>query len=502
VVAHAQVHRSHPLPGKQAVIRLTLLTLFVTGLALYAWRDWYKSLCGLILLVAVIQHPDMPKSILGIQGLNPWNILLAVILAAWLVNRRREGLTWDMPRHLNLLLFVYLLLIVVGFSRMLGDTNGIEDYAVLRDLHPPTTSGIWSEDFVNTIKWVIPGLLLFDGCRTRSRFLWGVTALLGIYFLLAVQVIKWMPISYALHGDSLTERSLKILLNEVGFHRVNLAEMLAGAAWAVFALRPMAARRSQAFFITLASIMMAYALALTAGRTGFVTWAVVGLILCLIRWRKYLLFIPVVVVLIVWLMPGTYQRLSQGFTPETRDFNARVESTAPQYDNTEPDLYTITAGRNVAWPYVLEKIRQAPAFGFGREAMQRTGVSSYLWNQFGEDFPHPHNAYLQWILDNGWAGFIPILVFYFLMAKYSVSLFRDSRSPTFVAIGGVTLSLVAALLVGSIGSQTFYPREGAVGMWCAIGLMLRIFVERDRALAAAKGSSTQSIDNRLWRSAA
>jgi hypothetical protein len=35
---------------------------------------------------------------------------------------------------------------------------------------------------------------------------------------------------------------------------------------------------------------------------------------------------------------------------------------------------------------------------------------------------------------------------------------------------------VLALMIGAFGGQTFYPREGAVGMWAAIGLLLRIHV--------------------------
>ena len=65
---------------RPALIRLSLLYLVITGLAVYAWRDWFKALCGLILLMAVIQHPDMPKNLLGIQGLNPWNLLLMSVL--------------------------------------------------------------------------------------------------------------------------------------------------------------------------------------------------------------------------------------------------------------------------------------------------------------------------------------------------------------------------------------------------------------------------------------
>ena len=46
-----------------------------------------------------------------------------------------------------------------------------------------------------------------------------------------------MPIDYALSGDQLEARSRKILANEIGYHRVNLSMMLAGASWAIFAAR-------------------------------------------------------------------------------------------------------------------------------------------------------------------------------------------------------------------------------------------------------------------------
>ena len=43
-------------------IRITVLYLVVAGLSIYAWKDWFKSLCGLILLMAVIEHEDMPAA--------------------------------------------------------------------------------------------------------------------------------------------------------------------------------------------------------------------------------------------------------------------------------------------------------------------------------------------------------------------------------------------------------------------------------------------------------
>ena len=64
-------------------MRVYILYLVVGILSIYAYRDWFKSVCGLILLMAVIQHPDLPKNILGIQGMNAWNILLVNVLLAW-----------------------------------------------------------------------------------------------------------------------------------------------------------------------------------------------------------------------------------------------------------------------------------------------------------------------------------------------------------------------------------------------------------------------------------
>jgi hypothetical protein len=84
------------------------------------------------------------------------------------------------------------------------------------------------------------------------------------------------------------------------------------------------------------------------------------------------------------------------------------------------------------------------------------------------------------LLDNGLVGLAVTLALFAYILAHSLSLTRDARSPVFVAIGAVTSALVIAQLAGSITGQSFYPREGTLGMWCAIGLMLRVSVERAR----------------------
>ncbi len=460
------------------MIRLLLLSGFIFFLCVYAWKDWYKSLCGLILLMAVIEHPDMPKTIFEIQGLNPWNIGFLVVFLAWVASRKREGLTWDMPRGTSVLLLLYLGVVLVGFVRMFADRSYIGNIP---------DGYLISEYLVNSVKWVLPGILMYDGYRDRSRLTFGLYCTVGLYFLIALQVAKWIPPGVAISGQELTARSLKILVREVGYHRVNLAMMLAGASWAMLAIRPLAVTASRRSLIILASIILTYALGLTAGRAGYATWACLGLTLCLVKWKKGLLLVPIVALVIAIAIPGVVERTKQGFTPETRDVNVRL-APADDYDESEPDLYTILAGRNIAWQYVVPKIGEAPVFGHGRLAMRRTGIATFLQTEFGEIFPHPHNAYLELLLDNGMVGFLIVISFYLSVLKTSFSLFLDRRNPYYEAVGGVAAALVLALLFASIGSQTFYPREGAVGMWCAMGLMLRLGVERSRATVEGKES--------------
>jgi O-antigen ligase len=452
--------------------RLTLLWLFVGGVSVYAWRDWYKALCGLTLLTAVIEHPDMPKSLFDVQGLNPWNVAFLSVLLAWAASRRREGLRWDMPRHITVLLLLYLGVVVIGFARMMADPTNLEYLS---------TGYLVGEHLINTIKWVVPGMLLFDGCRTRSRFILGLMAILGLYVLLAMQVIRWIPAEAAVSGSTLSSRANRILLNEMGYHRVNLSMMLAGASWAILAAQPLARHGARRFFITAAALGVMYAQALTAGRMGYVTFGVVGLVLCLFRWRRYLLAIPLFVVLVVSILPGVSERMLQGFGGD------------------EVDEYEVTSGRNIAWPYVMAKIGEAPILGFGTLAMARTGLAAHLLAEKGEEFPHPHNAYLEMLIDNGWVGLLLVLPFYLVVLARSLLLFARSSIPLCLTAGGVASALVLALLVASFGSQTFYPREGALGMWCAIGLILRVSVERSRVRVNEPAPSGVTQPVPWWR---
>ena len=457
-------------------MRSLLLFAVVFGLAAYAWRDWFKALCGLIVLMAVTEHPDMPRSLLGVDGLNPWNLLCLDIVAAWAVTRRSEGRVWDLPRHVTILLLLYFGVILVSFLRMLGNPTGL----------PVSTAALWNEGLINSLKFVVPGVLLFDGCRSRSRFNLALLALLGLYLLLAVQVFKWVPFWW--DPADLERRTRKILRAEVGYYRVDLSTMLAGASWALFAAAGLLGTPGRRLLAVGLGLLVVGAQLLTAGRGGYVAWVVVGLVLCCLRWRRYFLLTPIVVAIVFWALPPELFRLS----PDTTN-----EVVVGGGEDTDDD--GITAGRLRFWPLVLGKIGDSPVFGYGRHAFIRTGLSAEIVREgLEEAVGNPHSAYLELLLDTGWVGFLLVMPFYMVVMFTAVRLFRDSRSPIFIAAGGAATALVLAQLVAGVSGQSFYPREGTVGMWCAIFLAFRVDVERSRAISATRAAARLPIpENRV-----
>jgi len=450
------------------MIRVTLLWIVIAALVAYAWKEWQKALCGLILLMAVNEHPDLPTNVFGIQGFNAFNILLFGVVVGWARNRRRDKVSWDMPNHISVLLAMYVGVVVVSFLRMNFDRQGLP----VKEFSSGT---IWSEYLINTLKFAVPGVLVFDGCRSRERQRHVAWAVAGLYGLLALQVIKWMPLEWA-SNERMASRAAKIMKNEIGYSRVTVSMMLSGGGWAWLSLMPLVNKFGSRVCLIAAFAAIAYAQAMTGGRTGYAAWALIGIGLGLLRWKRYLVLAPAILLCLVVLVPSAVARMSQGF--------------ATQNGRTVVDDYEVTSGRTLAWPFVLAKISEAPVVGYGQQAMRRTGLTAQLGE---ESFPHPHNAYLELLLDSGLVGFVIVLPFYLVVIYRAGQLLRDGDALC-TAVGGITLALVLALLVAAMGSQSFYPQNDGVGMWAAIGLTLRMSVDRERDARRPRADRSGCLD--------
>src|SRR6185312_4570824 len=263
-------------------IRVLVGILFVVGFSIYAYRNYFTSLCALLFFTAVFKHPDMPRSVLGIPGLELWNVLLVNVTLAWLVQRRQEGLEWDVPRALKIAARFYLAVLFIAFLRMFIDPT---------HYYPFTRLEMSLDYIISPVKFLVPALILYDSARTRERATWAMTAIMVGYFFLSLQVVRYMGL-HVYSGEELNKRGAKIIQNAVGYDRVDVAMMLAGSAWAMIALSRIAKTKWQWLLAWGGAAFILTSETLTGGRSGYLACGLVGLILCLLRWRKYLPLIP------------------------------------------------------------------------------------------------------------------------------------------------------------------------------------------------------------------
>ncbi len=451
------------------MIRYSLLTLFVIGLSIWALRDWYFSLCGLITMMAVFGNESMPATMLGIPGLNPWNLLLVSICIGWFTSKTSEKLSWDMPGALSALLVCYFLVIGVALMRMTFNMEPIQNLAFAMRIEPITVRELWIDKFLNSIKFVVPALLLYSGCNSRKRFQYALYALAGMYIVLSFLVLKKMPLGLLTDGEQLQRRALRVLGRDLGYYRTNLSVMLAGGFWIIFALKDYMDKKLTVFILGTCGIVL-LAMLLTGGRGGYLAWGILAMIFVATRYKKYLLLAPVVVLAIAILLPSVAERMMTGLT------DSNSQSTLSPAEEEE-QLNALSSGRSEFWPLVVGQIAQRPLVGFGYQGVVVSGITLEFYKVHFFPYTHPHNAYLQLLVDNGIIGSLPILIFFFLILKYSWQMYRHPHDKICNLAGAASFSLVMAFIIGAISGQSFYPEERSFGMWCAIMLMLKARTE-------------------------
>jgi O-antigen ligase len=458
----------NPFVGTKTQMPLRVIFCYAAILVLIfcSWRrSWFIGACGAVMMMALVEHPEMPRTVLGIPGLSPWNILIFNVTLAWWNQRRLEGNEWDLPQGITKLLFLFIGVIFINFVRCLIDPTPYCAY---------NFAGIINEAFFNSLKFMLPFYLFFDGCRTPERSRAALLSILALYLLLALLVVKHMGLAGASAGADLNGRGAKLIHNATGYHRVDMAMMLAGASWGVLALYNIMGAWWQKLAVLGGFALITLAEALTGGRTGYVTWCVIGFALCVLRWRKLLLLAPVGIAIALALMPAVTQRLSMGFV-KSGDRNIIVHNNEDQ----------ITSGRTQVWPFALQGISRSPIIGYGRFGFLRSGTATEYFKAGVEEWvDHPHCAYLEMLLDSGVVGLFLVLPIYLAMLFYSFKLFRDKTDALNSTIGALSVALFLALLIAGLGAQTLYPKEGVAGMWTAAGLMLRRLVDLRQAQEA------------------
>lgn len=446
-------------------MRQYILYAFVAFLIIYALRrDWYVSLCGLCCLTATMGHPDMPRNVGGMIGFNLWNLTFAFILYAWFRERTQTNYVSDAPNWARKIFFFYVGVVVFAYLMVMTDLEAF-------DLRGRRFSGTFTEHLFeygpNTIRFVFPAILWFEGTRSRKRLIWGLLFILIIPTYYAYQVFKVQPLDAVLGAGS--ERARRRISKRIGFHSNSVALCLVAGTWCLVSLHSLRPRKVLLIPLWGAISLSVLGIMLNQSRAGYWAFIGVGLAVAICLYRSMFVILPIFLALVPLLWPGVMMRMTKGMGKETAS------------GELVDDIAEITAGREgVFWDTCKEQIWGSPVIGYGRRALPRTPARFKLLELHGSCPDHPHNAYMQILLEAGIIGFIIVITLLGSVLVLSLGMCWDRRDPLFRTLGGIGLVVTSSWLVMAVSGNSFWPRDNNQMMWCLLGVWLRVWTQRSR----------------------
>jgi O-antigen ligase len=161
------------------------------------------------------------------------------------------------------------------------------------------------------------------------------------------------------------------------------------------------------------------------------------------------------------------------------------------------DWDTISASRIGLWSLAVEEIAGAPVAGQGRMTIVRSAVYTRGAAE-GEGSPgHPHDAYLEMLLDSGALG-LAVTLLLFVGFPVLAYMRRQPEDPLLATVLYAGLAGAAAILIMGSTGQTFWPREGVDTILYLYALMLAGSVTRPLpATAEAAGYAHSTLDTKF-----
>jgi len=410
---------------------------------------------GVVLLIALMpisRSTVFPHAMFGVTGLNPLNLLLIGSLGSYLISGLANGtLRRFVPRPL---FWLYVVPILVAGALGARHVNDIAHVFFMKPMLEFTDAAGYIRDLVVKPLSMVVFALLVAAAVSRSerpqKFL--IPALISIWVVGSI-VIGFVVLSGVGLGV-LGLSTSREFLSPLGMHANELGRLYA-VAYALLLFTWAESSNARIKLLTLASMgLVVVALVFTFSRGAFFGFFVVNLLFLL--WRrnaKTLIFMGLLGAVALLALPGAvYERVSDGYGS---------------------GLDAISANRiGMIWLPLLPELLRSPLYGNGigsilwSDAMRKGAGASILM------VTHPHNAYLQALLDMGLAGLIMLGAYFVHVWRGFRALSKDAAlSPELRGFYQGAAAGLASFLIAGISDSSLTPVPEQAFIWLAIGLM-------------------------------
>jgi O-antigen ligase len=402
----------------------------------------------LLLMLPMSASTLFPHGLMGITGLNPLNLLALATLAAYVIHGRTQAAGALVPQPL-----VWLFMVPIILAGLLGMDHVKEIPSFFYELETVTFYTGTQYLMAALVKpiVIVAVALLIGAAAARSqkpeRFI--VAIAVSAWFIALIQIGFVISVGAPLAAMAATES--RNFYAPLGMHPNQLGRLHVYALALLLFVWAETKRPETKLFLLITICLLGVALLFTFSRTCFGAAALVGAAFVMFKFnmRSLSLVFIGLALLGAFGLELLYLRLSMGFG-EGAD--------------------AVSAGRiEGIWLPLLPELAKNPVFG--------NGLGSTMWSfpmLNGAMVPvgHPHNAYLEALLDMGIVGFALLMAFY-------VHVWRGFRAlgsnawldpQTRGLFQGAMAALVAFFVTGLTGGS-LKPDEQSAYLWVAIGLM-------------------------------
>ena len=442
--------------GEIQALYVTLALIGCIGILI----DYRIGAVLLVLLYPVSLTQVFPHQLMGITGLNPINLLIVATAGAWLLRGRMENLRAVMPKPL-VLLYIVPILVAGLFGAQHVDDIVPFFYETMAIVY---TNGIgYYRDEVIKPMLLVAAVILFAAAVARSdkpeRFIplmaYSACALALVEF--AFVALSSMPLGYLASA-----RSRTFFASEIGLHANGLGRMFVSAYALLLFVWWETKRPGLKLGLAVALSILALGTLLTFSRAAFLAFFVVNGLFVLWKFNMKKLALGIFgLAVAVAMAPGyLYSRIMYGVA--------------------SGDANTVSAGRTEGiWAPLLPEIWKNPVLG--------DGIGSTMWSfpmQAGamEVVNHPHNAYLEAVLDMGFVGLVLLGLFYLHVWRGSRALGSNAYlTPELRAFFQGACAGLIAYAVTCMTGGSLRPEPANAFVWFAIGMMYGVLARKPTA---------------------
>jgi O-antigen ligase len=417
----------------------------------------YDFRIGAVVLLVLVPFGAtnlMPHSVMGVPGLNPLNILVAATLGSFLIRGERLGAL--APRAL-----LWLYAAPILFAGWIGMDHWDDILPYFYETLAVNFTGPGSyfrETAVRPLMIVLAALMVGAAVaksQKPERFL--VALAISVWILALVEI--GFILSSGIHFALLASPGARSFFNEMGLHANDLGRLFAVAyGLMLFTWWETKSPGLKTFlFVTMG--VAAFAMVLSFSRAAYLGFFLVNAMFLAWKFNAKTVALALLAVAVVALLAPqyVYSRIMYGFA--SGDANA------------------VSANRlEGIWMPLLPELFNSPPWG--------NGLGSIMWS-----FPmltggmdtvgHPHNAYIEAILDMGVIGLALILAYFWHVWKG----FRALGSNAYLTpemrglFQGGAAALLCFLITGWAGSS-LRPVEEFAYLWLVIGIMYGVLARR------------------------